>query len=372
MNFPSITLQGNIISTETLDKISKEEIDFQRSIDFGFKKDIKVRDEVGLAYAISRGYWNSFRLKVERLNPEDSATTETRNFWMIPFLTELGYTVEKANQENINNKSYAISHRAQNLGRFPIHIAGIRQELDKRDANTQTRISAHGLAQEYLNVTDDHLYAIVTNGKFLRILRDSSRLAKLAYVEFNLEKIFEENLFSDFAILFRLLHASRMPQKIGEGELAIFEQYHQLSLESGNRIRENLRREVKNSLDLLGAGFLNSKLNPEFTQAVQERKIEAKPNYDTLLRTIYRLLFLIVAEERKLIYPEDAKNTSQRKIYFDYYSIERLRRLAQKRQFVEKDKYDLWEGLKATFKLFEVNGYGKPLGIEPLGGTLFS
>lgn len=287
-------------------------------------------------------------------------------------MTELGYTVEKANQENINNKSYAISHRAQNLGRFPIHIAGIRQELDKRDANTQTRISAHGLAQEYLNVTDDHLYAIVTNGKFLRILRDSSRLAKLAYVEFNLEKIFEEELFSDFAILFRLLHASRMPQKIGEGEHAILEQYHQLSLESGNRIRENLRREVKNSLDLLGAGFLNSKLNPEFTQAVQERKIEAKPYYDTLLRTIYRLLFLIVAEERKLIYPEDAKNTSQRKIYFDYYSIERLRRLAQKRQFVEKDKYDLWEGLKATFKLFEANGYGKPLGIAPLGGTLFS
>ena len=64
MNFPSINLQGNIISTETLEKISKEEIDFQRSIDFGFKKDIKVRDEVGLAYAISRGYWNSFRLKV--------------------------------------------------------------------------------------------------------------------------------------------------------------------------------------------------------------------------------------------------------------------------------------------------------------------
>jgi len=64
MNFPSINLQGNIISTETLEKISKEEIDFQRSIDFGFKKGIKVRDEVGLAYAIARGYWNSFRLKV--------------------------------------------------------------------------------------------------------------------------------------------------------------------------------------------------------------------------------------------------------------------------------------------------------------------
>lgn len=372
MTFPSISLQGNILSTEILDKISKEEIEFQRSLDFGLKKETKVRDEIGLAYAIARGYWNSFRLKLHRLPESEAATTETRNLWMIPFLTELGYTVEKANQEVINGKTYAITHRAQNLGRFPIHIVGFRQDLDKKDDFTLTRISSHGLVQEYLNVTDDHLYALITNGKFLRILRDSSRLAKLAYVEFNLEKIFEEDLFSDFAILYRLLHASRMPQQAGEGEKSIMEQYHQISLESGNRIRENLRMEVKNSLNLLGSGFLNTRLNPEFTQAVLDGKIESKPYFDTLLRTIYRLLFLIVAEERKLIFPEEQRNSKNRKIYFDYYSIERLRQLAMKRQFVEKDKHDLWEGLKTTFKLFEANGYGKPLGIAPLGGDLFS
>lgn len=372
MTFPSITLQGNILSTEILSKIAQEEVDFQRSIDFGLKKDAKVRDEIGLAYAIARGYWNSFRLKLQRLSETEAATTETRNLWMIPFLTELGYTVEKANQEAINGKSYAVTHRAQNLGRFPIHIVGFRQDLDKKDDFTLTRISSHGLVQEYLNVTDDHLYALITNGKFLRILRDSSRLAKLAYVEFNLEKIFEEDLFSDFAILYRLLHASRMPQQAGEGEKSIFEQYHQLSLDSGNRIRNNLRMEVKNSLNLLGSGFLNPRLNQEFSQAVLEGKIESKPYFDTLLRTIYRLLFLIVAEERKLIFPEEEHNSKNRKIYFDYYSIERLRQLAAKRNLVEKDKYDLWEGLKTTFKLFEANGYGKPLGIAPLGGDLFS
>ncbi|MEB2774602.1 hypothetical protein SYJ56_04750 [Algoriphagus sp. D3-2-R+10] len=372
MNFPSITIQGSIISTETLDKISRDEIDFQRSLDFGFKKDIKIRDEIGLAYAIARGYWNSFRLKVERLSLNAAATTETRNLWMIPFLTELGYTVEKANQEVINGKSYAISHRAQNLERFPIHIVGIRQDLDKRDDFTQTRLSSHGLVQEYINMTDDHLYALVTNGQTLRILRDSSRLVKLAYVEFNLEKIFEEDLFSDFAILFRLIHASRMPQQSGEGEKAIIEKYHQFSLESGNRIRKNLRQAVKNSLDILGSGFLYNRLNSEFSEAVQVGKIEAKPYFDTLLRTIYRLLFLIVTEERKLIYPVDSQNSKSRTIYFNYYSIERLRRLALKRNFVENDKIDLWEGLKTTFKLFESNGYGKPLGIEPLGGNLFS
>ena len=163
MTFPSITIQGNIFSTEILDKISKEEVEYQRSLDFGFHKEIKVRDEIGLAYAMSRGYWNSFRLKLERLTETEAATTETRNLWMIPFLTELGYTVEKANQEVINGKSYASSHRAQNLGRFPINIVGFRQDLDRKDDFTQTRISSHGLVQEYLNVTDDHIYALITN-----------------------------------------------------------------------------------------------------------------------------------------------------------------------------------------------------------------
>ena len=293
MTFTSITIQGNIISTETLDKIAKEEIEFQKSTDFGFKKDTKVRDEIGLAYAMIRGYWNSFKLKLSRLEEDESGTTETRNLWMIPFLTEIGYTVEKSNLENIQGKAYAISHRAGNLDRFPIHIVSFKQDLDKKDEFTQTRISSHGLVQEYLNVTDQHLYALVTNGKYLRLLRDSSRLAKLAYVEFNLEKIFEEDLFADFAVLFRLLHASRMPQKSGEGEGAILEKYHQESMQSGNRIRENLRMEVKRSLETLGAGFLDSKLNPEFVEAVYGQKVEAKPYYDTLLRTIYRLLFLI-------------------------------------------------------------------------------
>jgi hypothetical protein len=120
---------------------------------------------------------------------------------MIHFLTELAYTVEKSNLENIQGKAYAISHRAGNLDRFPIHIVSYRQDLDKKDEFTQTKLSSHGLVQKYLNVTDQHLFVLVTNGKHIRLLRDSSRLAKLAYVEFNLEKIFEEDLFADFAVL---------------------------------------------------------------------------------------------------------------------------------------------------------------------------
>ena len=71
-------------------------------------------------------------------------------------------------------------------------------------------MSAHGLVQEYLNLHDE-LYGLVTNGRILRLLRDSSRLIKLSYLEFDLDRIFTDGLFADFAVLYRLLHVTRLP-----------------------------------------------------------------------------------------------------------------------------------------------------------------
>ena len=105
---------------------------------------------------------------------------------------------------------------------------GWRDELDrKRSESGGPRMSPHALVQEYLNLTE-HLYSLVTNGRLLRLLRDSSRLVKLSFLEFDLERIFEEELFADFAILYRLLHVSRMPlsqDTVGE---SIIELYHQI------------------------------------------------------------------------------------------------------------------------------------------------
>ena len=47
-----------------------------------------------------------------------------------------------------------------------------------------------------------------------------------------------------------------MPQKFGEGDASIIEQYHQLSLEAGARIREDLSEAVEKSIKLVANGFL--------------------------------------------------------------------------------------------------------------------
>ncbi|SFB59792.1 Eco57I restriction-modification methylase domain-containing protein [Algoriphagus aquimarinus] len=373
MTFPSINIQGNIVSGEILDKITSEDIKYQNPESFGLTKNIKVRDEVGLAWASARGYWQAFKLRRERIAEDESGTTETRNFWMLPFLLTLGYEVDKSNAENLDGKTYAISHRASNLSGLPAHIMGINDSLDKRRESSGPRLSPHGLVQEYLNKTDDYLYALVTNGKHLRLLRDATRLVRLTYLEFDLEKMMEEELFADFAVLYRILHASRMPKEKGGGEESIIEYYHQESLASGTRIREKLSEAVESSIKRLGNGFLKHKENAELQEIVQNGSLSGKQYYLFLLRLIYRFLFLLVTEDRNLVYPEkqDEALAKLRKIYYEYYSMGRVRNLALRRIFIEGEKHDLWENIKVTFQLFESAKYGEKLGIKPLGSGIF-
>ncbi|MFN8256028.1 MAG: DNA methyltransferase [Bacteroidales bacterium] len=373
MSYSSINIQGNIVSGEVLDKIRNEEdFRYQKATDFGLDKNIRLRELIGSSWAILRSQWQSFQLRRQRLKEDDSATTETRNYWIIPLLEELGYVPEKAIAETFADKSYAISHRATNLDGFPLHLVGFNDSLDKRRESGGPRLSPHALVQEYLNNTE-HLYALVSNGRYLRLLRDATRLIRLSYIEFDLEKMMEEELYAEFAILFRLLHVSRMPQKIDEGETSFIEFYHQESLASGSRIREKLSKAVETSLKQLANGFLNHPMNSELTSQVSKAQISPQNYYLHLLRGIYRILFIMVTEERQLVYPklDDAAVQAKRKIYYLYYSLNRLRKLAERMVYVDGSKHDLWESLKTTFLLFEEEKFGHLLGISPLGAGLF-
>ena len=85
---------------------------------------------------------------------------------------------------------------------------------------------------------------------------------------------------------------------------------------------------------------------------------------------MYRLLFLMVAEERRLLLVPDHENAARQKIYTDWYSIGRLRQLAERR-FTGDRHSDLWEGLKQTFLLFRDEKHAAMLGLTALDGELF-
>jgi hypothetical protein len=370
MNYPSIRIEGAILSPDIIDRL--EDMPGQRPSDFGLDSGTRVKDEIARAWADAQDYWRIFQRKIESLKPDASAVTETRNNWIVPLLSLLKYELEYQKQGvELNGKSYTISHRATNRGQTPIHIVGYRDAaaLDRKPSNATLRMSAHALVQEYLNLTE-HLYGIVTNGRVLRLLRDSSRLIKLSYLEFDLDRIFTDGLFADFAILYRILHATRLPVSDDHAAESLIEKLHQDSLDSGARIREGLSSAVEEAIVAFGNGFLAHPANELLRERLLSGLIEPSEFYASLLRLIYRLLFLMVIEERGLVFPTGA-TLKQRDNYSRYYSVQRLRNLADKRYLADKRQSDLWLGLISTFRLFEAYGPGEKMGLKPLAGDLF-
>lgn len=371
MNYPSIRIEGAILSPDILSQI--EELPGQKPSDFGLDSGTKVKDEIARAWADAQDYWRIFQRKLESVKTGSNATTETRNLWMVPLLGLLRYDIEyQPRGTELNGRIYAISHRATNRAGASVQIIGYRDPagLDKKPANASRRMSAHALVQEFLNL-HEQLYGLVTDGHVLRLLRDSSRLVKQSYLEFDLDRIFTDGLYADFAVLYRLLHATRLPQTNDTAAESLIERYHQDSLDSGARIREGLSKAVERAILAFGNGFVSHPDNVALSASIAEGSLTADAYYQQLLRLIYRLLFLMVIEERDLVFPPDAPKV-QRNVYRDYYSVARLRRLSEKRYLADARRHDLWLALQASFRLFEADGLGQKLGIAPLAGDLFS
>ncbi len=370
MNYPSIRIEGAILSPDILARL--EDLPGQKPADFGLDSSVKVKDEIVRAWADAQDYWRIFQRKLETLRPESPATSETRQQWVVPLLALLGYQVEyQARAAELNGKLYAISHRATNRALAPVQIVGYREPagLDRKPENATLRMSAHAIVQEFINL-NEQLYGLVTNGRVIRLLRDSSRLIKLSYLEFDLDRIFTDGLFSDFAILYRLLHATRLPLTNESATESWIEQYHQDSLESGARIREGLSKAVESAIRDFANGFLIHPENAALRESVANNSLAAADYYKSLLRLIYRLLFLMVIEERDLVFPLDV-DQKRREIYRKFYSIQRLRLLSEHRYLADHRRHDLWLSLQSTFRLFEADGPGHKLGVAPLAGDLF-
>lgn len=86
-----------------------------------------------------------------------------------------------------------------------------------RNGDTRFAIAGSGsriktvfqLAQELLNASPDHQWALVTNGRTIRLLRDAATLTRPSYLDIDLQDLLSGQRFAEFAYVWRLLHASR-------------------------------------------------------------------------------------------------------------------------------------------------------------------
>lgn len=358
-------LQGHILMPDVLTGIQ---------LDPAFAADKQAMSD---AYSSALGLYRTYkaRLKSENGLKEDRAL----NSWLIPFLSELGFDPEPAAPyvDPTTQTSFAISHRHRASG-LPLHLRPLLKSTDQPDLDklgNKGRQSPHNHLQDYLNCTE-HTYGLLFNGVRLRLLRDASRLSRASYVEWDLAALFEEERYDEFRLLYFLLNPARFPADTSPEalEASAIEGYHKRSLESGSRIREKLSKAIEDGMGVLANGLLGHPANEALRKEMDLNGSEAgRVLFQAMLRAIYRILFLAVVEERGLTHSPDKASEADRRLYYDYYSLARLRRMVLTAgHLVEPRKANLWSDLiEFTFGLYEGH-YGEMLGLPALATGIWA
>ncbi|MEU0516326.1 hypothetical protein [Streptosporangium sp. NPDC006007] len=288
-----------------------------------------------------RSVYRSFHEELKRL-PSGDGTSLTRDRWLQPLFTELefGRLTYQRGALDAGGRHYPVSHLWQHV---PIHLTGWHVDLDRRV--TRGTRAPQSMLQEFLNVSPDHLWGVLSNGRLLRIMRDSTSLVGSAYVEFDLEAIFEGDVYNEFFLLYAFLHQSRfepLPREDGAEPTPAdcrLEQWRQHAVDSGVRFHRKLSAGVKAAMERLGTGFRLA--NSAVDRALSDGDLTLDDYRHELLRLAYQLIFVFVAEDRDiLLLPPDPDFARARERYDDYFSTRRLRRLARIRP---GDRHgDLW------------------------------
>lgn len=345
--------------------------------DKSFGADVKKVDEIiATTFEKLRERWEEHRTQIIE-NKLDN--TELRNKWILPLLKALDYqpVFVPSNIKSESGTEYHIPYKGWDSEYAPvIHMVHSAQDFDSKDKHSRTHSnkSPQDCLQQYLN-TSHHQWAILNNGKKLRLLRDFYHSITKGFLEFDLESIFETANTEQFRVFYRIVHRSRIENQYqGEQETeydeegnpievednCLLESFHKKSRETGVKVGNKLRDQVIEAIEKLGNGFAEN-LNPD---EFQNGKVKAF--YGEILNIIYRLLFLMFAEQKGWL---PVRNS----IYARTYSLNALRERAERGNYSHDEEHDLWEGLKITFQLV-AKGYTFNNGdtINAFGGQLFS
>ncbi|CAJ0864607.1 Eco57I restriction-modification methylase domain-containing protein [Ralstonia mannitolilytica] len=367
LEFDAIAIEGGLLPAEWLAKVAALQAPHQSAADYGVPKGLNLRDELGRYWRIAEAHWKDF--SAVRATAADPRALTSR-FVHSLLRDVLGVTdlVAAPAPQIIGERRYPLGGTACG-GRLPLVIAPCTHSLEDRDrlfGDAGRSRSAFGLLQDYLNATDTALWGIASNGLVLRLIRDNYSLTRPAWIEADLERIFTEERFADFSLLWLLVHASRFGRGDQPPQQCALEAWYAASREQGTRAREQLRGGVELALRELGQGFLSDPANTTLRDHLARGALTPQGYYQQLLRLVYRFIFLLTIEERGLLHPPGADPEAMR-LYEEGYSLRRLRERARRRRAWDRHA-DLWRGLKPVFAGLAA---GQPLLALPALGGLF-
>ncbi|OXM65382.1 Eco57I restriction-modification methylase domain-containing protein [Amycolatopsis vastitatis] len=365
-NFDAVHPVNSLLPADMLLRISEgKNVAGSLPADYRVIGSRSVRDDAERHWNYLKSLWTELRTRLPAApDPETPAdpTGLAVSQWLLPLFDELGFgQLTRLGAAGLvsddGTKTFAISHRWNHV---PVHLAPWNVSLDKRPDGAGS-VPAQSLVQELLNRTDAHLWGVVTNGRQLRLLRDSSALATASYVEFDLDAIFDGELFSEFVLLYRLLHVSRFDvAEDAAPSTCWLEKWRVDAIASGTRALDSLRDGVQNAITTLGTGFLKHPAN----SALREN-IDVGALHSALLRLVYRLLFVFVAEDRDALHSPSVDDQARER-YARYFSTAKLRAHARRRKGTVHD--DLYRALRIVLDALGDEDGRPALGLPGLGG----
>ncbi|MEU3341701.1 DNA methyltransferase [Streptomyces sp. NPDC006668] len=302
-------------------------------------------------------------------DPGVHAVGVTTERWLLPLFEQLGFGAlapvpAPGLPSRDREKDFEVSHQWAHV---PVHLTGWNVPLDTRTTELAKQ-APQSMVQEYLNRSaDSTLWGVLSNGRQLRLLRESASLTGAAFIEFDLRAIFDGDRSDDFVLLWRLLHRTRFEPR-AEGEPAAtcpLEKWRTEAIDSGTRALKELRKGVEKALTVIGTGLIAHPDNADLRDVLRTREKNVRDDlHPALLRLAYRLLFLFVTEDRDLLLHPDATEQA-RDTYEKYFSTARLRRVARRTGTLHGDQ---WQALRLVIEGLGTPGGRPELGLPALGG----
>ncbi|MDO5309696.1 MAG: hypothetical protein Q4G03_09465 [Planctomycetia bacterium] len=417
LGFANVKIEGGFLPHEMLTQIASRVSDLPglRETDYNVTPGERLDERITAVWGRLKKTWELYKAERDRVNERGetvSLVTLTRKQWLLPLFKELDYgnlTARRGLLE-INGSRLTLSHDLP----YPValNLVAYNQDLDSRCENARgpKLPSPHSQMQQFLNLRrdqmqellgakGDYLWGIITNGDKFRILRENSSLSRASYLEFDLATIMSNDQFADFYLFYLIAHSTRLAPRTEEekydaaveaegseseedgdassGSLerrvdtrCWLEVWRATGIESGTRALGELQLGVKTAIEILGAGFraYNNKLD----ERLATNEISIQEYYRMLLRLIYRMVFLLIAEDRGLLFTDSSSDSdlvrkARHSLYAQSYSISRLRALARRVKGSAHD--DLWRQLRQTFAWL-VAGY-PTLDLPALGYVLY-
>ncbi len=373
LGLDAITIEGGLIAPEQVAAIAATERNAKTAAGYDVPRGLSLGEEISRYFRIGQAIWRDYA------RIDAPTVTQTATFVRDLMASAFGFSDLTGPQDHQQGtRRYRIAWEAGG-GRVPIVVAapafdergrpiGFTRALPEfgDGAEGRAKRSAIVLLQDWLNHSDGALWGLVFAGDRVRLMRDNASLTRAAWIEADLAAMFREEMFADFTAWWLLTHATRFGvNKTQAPGSAPLELAREAGLKQGTAARERLREGVETALAELGQGLVEA--NPTIAARIASDPAATTMLFEELLRTVYRLIFLAVAEDRNLLHPRTTPQRA-RDLYADSYSFAFWRERSARRAAYDAH-HDAWEGMKVTLAALEA---GEPLLGLPALGAFFA